>query len=244
MPKKADFTPIYAQIGDFVRQSIESGQYAPGDRLPSEKELTEQFGTTRATVARALQKLVYEGLVQRRPGSGSFVRQADLNIPLETTRIRSFDEQMASSGERVSYRLIGFRAESCRSACEALGLAAEDTYLLERLRLVNDAPLSLERRYMSKTIGDRLSVRELNTMSIHRILAEVLQDPVVHIHGNIRVGSATPEIAELLEITRGSPLLIRDYVLSNAASRPLIYGESVYKEQFRIPYQVHQVEGK
>lgn len=242
MPKATDFKPIYAQVGDFVRHGIESGQYMPGDRLPSEKELTEQFRTTRATVARALQKLVYEGLIERRPGSGSFVRQSDLNIPLETTRIRSFDEQMASAGDRVSYRLVSFRAVACRRACEALSLEADEVYLLERIRLVNEAPLSLEKRYMAKEIGDRLSVRELNTMSIHRILDEVLNDPVTHIEGNIRVTSATPEIAELLDVGKGAPLLLRDYVLRNRDNKPLIFGESVYKEQFRIPYQVHQQE--
>ncbi|MEW5421459.1 GntR family transcriptional regulator [Amorphus sp. 3PC139-8] len=242
MPPSSAFTPLYVQIRDFIRNGIESGEFAPGERLPSEKELSSRFKTTRATVARALQELVFEGLVQRRAGSGTFVLQPDLTIPFETTRIRSFDEQVAASGERISYRLLGFGVTDDSRAAAALGEPKGSIYLLERVRLANAVPLSLERRFIPADIGDQLTVSALNTLSIHRILEEVIKQPVAAIEGVIRVGSAGATLSELLNVQQGAPLLIRDYTLCNAEGRALVFGESFYKEQFRIPYQVRQNE--
>ncbi|MBB4302119.1 GntR family transcriptional regulator [Rhodobium orientis] len=242
MATPSKFTPIYAQIRDFIRNGIESGTYGAGERLPSEKELSAQFKTTRATVARALQELVFEGAVERRAGSGTFVVESNLNIPFETTRIRSFDEQVAASGERISYQLVSFRIADEAKVRAALQQKDGGIYLLERLRLVNAVPLSLERRFIPADIADQLTVNALNTLSIHRILAEVVGQPVAAIEGVIRVGLAGETMGDLLHVPPGAPLLIRDYTLKNADGRPLVFGESFYKEQFQVPYQVRQNE--
>jgi GntR family transcriptional regulator of arabinose operon len=63
----------YNQICAQLRQSLRGQQYSPGDKLPSDNELVEQFGVSRPTVARALSQLEAEGLVERRAGSGTFV---------------------------------------------------------------------------------------------------------------------------------------------------------------------------
>jgi GntR family transcriptional regulator of arabinose operon len=63
----------YKRIYRELREAISVGRYGPGDKLPAEVELVEQFGASRPTVGRALAKLESEGLVQRRAGSGTFV---------------------------------------------------------------------------------------------------------------------------------------------------------------------------
>jgi len=66
-------TPKYQQILDHLKQSIASGKYVPWQRLPSEYDLVEKFGTSRVTVNRALRELQLTGLIDRRVGSGSYV---------------------------------------------------------------------------------------------------------------------------------------------------------------------------
>ena len=63
----------YKRIYEELREALTAGRYRPGDKLPAEVELVEQFGASRPTVGRALAKLASEGLVQRRAGSGTFV---------------------------------------------------------------------------------------------------------------------------------------------------------------------------
>ena len=65
--------PRHEQISDWLRQQIENGSYAVDEKLPSEKELGEQFDVSRVTVRRALQTLESEDYIYRRQGLGSFV---------------------------------------------------------------------------------------------------------------------------------------------------------------------------
>ena len=66
-------SPRHRQVFEQLRQGIRTGEYRPGDRLPTETELMEQFSTSRTTVIRAMRDLANEGLLMRRRGSGSFV---------------------------------------------------------------------------------------------------------------------------------------------------------------------------
>lgn len=70
MPK----CPLHRMISEHFREAILSGKFGKGQRLPSEAQLVEQFGTSRPTVARAMRDLQADGLIERRAGSGSYVR--------------------------------------------------------------------------------------------------------------------------------------------------------------------------
>jgi DNA-binding LacI/PurR family transcriptional regulator len=67
----------HVEMREHVERLITTGHYSPGDRLPSENELVTQFKTSRPTVARALRELQYQGLIERRAGSGTYVRRRD-----------------------------------------------------------------------------------------------------------------------------------------------------------------------
>ena len=69
----------HQQILEYVRQAILGGKYSAGDRLPTDGQLMRQFSTSRPTVARAMRDLEMEGYLERRAGSGSFVR-----VPAQT----------------------------------------------------------------------------------------------------------------------------------------------------------------
>lgn len=74
IPERTDSAPKYRLIYSQLRTALRDGTYDPGEKLPSENEMVEQFGASRPTVGRALAQLETEGLVERRPGSGTFVR--------------------------------------------------------------------------------------------------------------------------------------------------------------------------
>src|SRR5580658_2893675 len=68
--------PKYRQIWHSLKIAIESGTYAPGVRLPSEFELVKSYGASRVTVSRALKELQNGGYINRRAGSGTYVRES------------------------------------------------------------------------------------------------------------------------------------------------------------------------
>ena len=86
--------PKYRQVHDALRRQIVSGRLSAGDRLPSEADLGRQFGASRITVGRALRDLQVAGLIERRAGSGSFVRSAR-----RAASARSFGVLMPEAGE-------------------------------------------------------------------------------------------------------------------------------------------------
>src|ERR1700761_390508 len=71
-----DTQKLYQQIARRIAASIEDGRYAPGDRLPSERELADDFGVSRPTIRDAMIALEFQGLVEARQGSGVYVRAA------------------------------------------------------------------------------------------------------------------------------------------------------------------------
>ncbi len=87
--------PIYHQLKTLIREQIESGLWKPGDRIPTEDELCRLYGISRSPVRQALKELVYEGVLVRRPGAGTFVNDlsprpaaADTSIQLMCSDIR------------------------------------------------------------------------------------------------------------------------------------------------------------
>ncbi|WP_068619821.1 GntR family transcriptional regulator [Paenibacillus tuaregi] len=70
-----DRIPLYQQIQDYIRKIINSENLKPGDRIPTEKELMDQFNVSKITVVNALTGLANEKLIDRVPGKGSFVAE-------------------------------------------------------------------------------------------------------------------------------------------------------------------------
>lgn len=237
--------PVYIQIQHEIRRGIQGGDYAAGDRIPSENELAERFETTRATVARALQELVFDGTIVRRAGAGSFVAPGAAAVSLESGRLKSFEEQVAESGETVDYRLVDFSiGPAPTAAASRLRIDPQSkVYRLERLRLIKGVPLSFETRLIPAAIGARIPVKDLSDRSIHHILEVGLGIAIARIEVSVRAGTASLHIAQHLELRKGRPLLIRDNVLVGVDGQPILLGTSFYTEQFKLDYVVHSVAG-
>ncbi|MCX7795153.1 MAG: GntR family transcriptional regulator [bacterium] len=75
-----DFLPIYAKIAEMLRNEIKSGKFKPGAKLPTEEELCRLYNVSRGTIQKALNLLVSEGIISRRRGMGSFVRENSIKI--------------------------------------------------------------------------------------------------------------------------------------------------------------------
>lgn len=99
--------PKYRQLADTLRAAIEQGQYAPGDALPSEPQLSREHGMSRPTVVRAIDLLRRDGLVESQQGRGTFV--VGSRVPTasdELSRLRAwlverYPDRMAEGGSPV-----------------------------------------------------------------------------------------------------------------------------------------------
>jgi GntR family transcriptional regulator len=233
------FTPIYFRIQEGLRRRITSGELKPGDRLPSETELADAFSTTRATVQRALQQLVFEGLIVRKSGSGSFVADPPSVASVIDTRMpHAFEDQVAAHGRPVTYRLLSFKRQKCSAKiAERLKIASsESVWRMERLRLIEDRPVCVEQRYFLDNLGAKVTQTMLERRSAHGFLSAITGERVPTITVSVTAEIASRRIADFLEISEGSAVLIRDNAHHNCAGMVLQWGLSIYRGDIRLNY--------
>ena len=143
MAETVDATPVYMRIRRCIEERIERGAYPTGSMIPSEKDLAEEFGTTRLTIRSAVDELVRRGQIRRVRGKGAFVAQ---KVPAFFERTVGFRESVRASGGEPSVRIL---ARSKRYAgpyyADLFGIAEDDLlYSVRRLNCINGSPVSIE----------------------------------------------------------------------------------------------------
>ena len=123
-------------------------------RLDNQRALARSFGVTLMTLRQALELLERENLIARRHGLGTFV--AAPSIDYDILQLRRFAGDLSAQGEHVTTRMIGTRiAAADRHVTDALGLRARGrAVVLERLRLVDGHPMSLQRSFLPPAVGE------------------------------------------------------------------------------------------
>jgi GntR family transcriptional regulator, arabinose operon transcriptional repressor len=182
-------TPLYQQLYSYVLEEIRGGRLNPGDRVPSEKELAEQFSVSRITSKRALEKLDQDGVIARVRGRGSFVAPAgkDQRVPEALT-------EAGESAHPLSARAIGLILPDFNDA-----YGAELIRTVEACCAEADYPLLLRR-----TLGRRDAEEQALRAFTHMGVAGLVVFPV---HGEFYN-------AELLRLVLDSfPLVLVDRYL-------------------------------
>ncbi|QYR22348.1 substrate-binding domain-containing protein [Paenibacillus sp. sptzw28] len=106
-----DRQPLYIQIQRYFKELISSGKLSAEDKIPSEKELMEQFNVSRITVANALAQLAKEGWIYRIPGRGSFVNKDAQQLSKDLPRVEPRNDDRGAavkSAPLPSRKMIGF----------------------------------------------------------------------------------------------------------------------------------------
>ena len=110
--------PLYQQLYEVLRGNIMRGEWKPGDLIPAESELIEQYGVSRITVRQVLDMLVQEGLIYRQRGRGSFVAHPTVEQVLQ--RLVSFTDDMRQRGFAPNTRILSAACSLRRKTSPAL----------------------------------------------------------------------------------------------------------------------------
>ncbi|WP_236737027.1 GntR family transcriptional regulator [Palleronia pelagia] len=132
-------TPLYRQIADLVTRDIAAGRLLEGERLPPERAMAATHGIAVGTLRKALQELVDQGLIERRQGSGNYVRGVR-----SVGGLYGFFRLETPSGPGLpGAQLISVDRLAKPSDAPDFG-AAPDAHRIRRLRLLDDAPAAVE----------------------------------------------------------------------------------------------------
>jgi GntR family transcriptional regulator len=193
---------LYIQLASQLAQSIRNGRYALNHALPSERMLCESLGVSRVTARKAIERLVEQGLVVRRHGSGNFIAARE---PQGLTQLSSFSEQMRAGGQAPeSQWLLRSSARPNAEERSALELAPTDRVArLQRLRLANGLPVALEHTVLPLSLLPR--PQELQG-SLYAWLEQEGHAPHTA-QQRLRALNADAEQARLLQLPAGAALL-------------------------------------
>jgi GntR family transcriptional regulator len=219
--------PLWAQIEHAIRNQMESGQYPIGSRLPSEPDLCQMFGVSRMTVRQAVQQLVDEGRLVRGRGRGTFVARPPLQREINSQYLDGFFATLTARGHTVSSRVLALdRVAAGETAAAALGLATGvQVYRLERLRLVDGAPVSVQIACLPVLLVPGLERFDFGRHSLYGVLREEYGLQVSAIEQKISARAATPQLAHLMDLPPGSPLLYVEKISRTRGAQPLEFGE-------------------
>ncbi|MFT3663976.1 histidine utilization repressor [Piscinibacter sp.] len=188
-----------------IRQRIADGGWQPGMKLPSERELVQQFGCARMTVHHALRELEDEGLIERRQGSGSYV--ARLHPISNVLRVRDIHEEIAERGHLHVTRVLSVAREKAGAeVAAAMRLRKGSTVFHVRLvHLENGVAIQLEDRHVNPALAPGFMARDFTQVTPSHVLFE--HAPLTEAEQVVEAVLADAEQARALEVPAGSALL-------------------------------------
>jgi GntR family transcriptional regulator len=218
----------HQHVARAIADQINAGRLRPGDRLPSERQLCERFDVSRATVRRALQDLIAEGLVEAQQGRGSFVAGGPLGEPPNT--LSSFTEMGTQRGLRASARVL--RAEVAPAGldeAEAFGIApGSSVFVLERLRLLDGHAVSVDRSRVPLARAPGLVEVDFSSASLYAVMDAAGAGPRRAEYA-LQAVAADPTRAALLGVDPGFPLLHTATRSYDAANSVVELGDMHYR---------------
>jgi GntR family transcriptional regulator len=229
--------PKYLQVRHILRRRL-GRELALGDRLPTEHELMQQFAVSRETVREALRGLEEDGLIRRRRGWGTVVVKLPGTGPDErlTGLVDDFTELKLNTEAEVLSK--GVEALPAEVAALLHMSASEPMYRIRRRRLLESLPLAFHDCYLPLEIGVAIGRLDLNnTTVLHEIsttLGEDIHEDCQHIDASI----ADTEMAEVLNVPAGAPLLIITRVFGIDSHGPIMF----FRAHFRSDRYYYTVQ--
>lgn len=198
--------PAYEQVKAFVKSQITSGAWRPGDAVPSESALQQQFGVSRMTVNRAVKELAVEGLVTRVQGSGTVVAQ--LHRISSTLAVRDIHEEVLARGHTHTSRLVLLQTVPADAAlAQALGVALGGPVFHSQLvHFENEVPIQFEDRHVNPLAAPHYLENDFaSTTPTHYLLEHA---PLTEASYVIEACLPAPHEIKHLAMKRGEPCLV------------------------------------
>lgn len=204
---KTSHIPLYLQLTAQLIHLIEEGVLKPGDKIASERELSETLKVSRITSRLAIQELLKNGLIYREQGRGTFIAESKMR---NVQGFTSFTENMAKLGMKPGAQIL---LQEVVPAEESLARSlhinpGEPALHLVRLRTVDDRPVAIHYAHLPLKICAGLENEELADKSLFTVLRQKYSVYPAWTEAVVEAAAALPEEAHLLGLKPAEPVLI------------------------------------
>ncbi|MFC3040697.1 GntR family transcriptional regulator [Virgibacillus xinjiangensis] len=197
--------PLYIQLKERLEQRITSGSYGP--KIPSEREIMDEFYVSRSTVRQAVAELVKDGVLTRKPGRGTFVALKPIDDWLGS--LSSTTETIERMGMRSGAKLLKSEIiELPDHLQKETGLS--HAFHFKRLRYANHTPMGIENHYYPIELGEKINSYDLNEVTLYDLLETKLGINTFEADQVIKSSTPSREDAKLLGVSRHDSVLVTD----------------------------------
>jgi GntR family transcriptional regulator len=226
-------TPKHRQHSNLLRERIDDGDFTPGDRIPSEAQLGLEHRLSRITVRQALSHLERDGLLERVPGKGTFVRRRESHVE-RPSRLTGFGENVVALGLEPGYRTLA--AEPMRvskAIADCLRAQSGKVFMVKRVLLADGEPIAVHTSYLPLWIvkaapTDAFSVASLDNGSLYQAMAQA-GVRIYRADEIVEPGLANADEAHHLEMEEGALLLRVERTVFDRAGTPIEYVLLAYR---------------
>jgi len=210
-PGTPAFSPLYQQIKVLILQSLQDGEWKPGDVIPSEMELAARFRVSQGTVRKAIDELAAENLVVRRQGKGTFVAtHAEQQVQYRFLRLLPDSGDSSKEGPAQRRIIECKRLRAPADIARALGLRSGDAVLhVRRVLSFQQVPTILEDLWLPAAPFKGLTAERLDSYRgpMYALFETEFGVRMVRAEERIRALAASEPACELLKVKAGEPLL-------------------------------------
>jgi len=223
------FSPLYRQIKNLILQGLASGEWRPGEAIPSEAELAVRFNVSQGTVRKAIDEMAAENLVVRKQGKGTYV--ASHNDPRAFFRFLRVVPNEGGVAVPQSVPLECWRAKAGQEAARILEIPlGASINIVRRLLRFDTKPVVLDEIYLPGEVfqGLTLEVLQDNQDSLYTLFETRFGVRMIRAEERIRAVAADRASAELLTVEEGSPLLSVERVTYTYGDKPVEWRRGLY----------------
>jgi GntR family transcriptional regulator len=223
------FVPAYFQLASILHGEIMNGCLRPGDRVPSENELSEEYGLSRMTARKAISLLAEKGVVRREKGKGTFVSRPSVEGGLFL--IPDFHDEMKMQGLSPDVQLLGVKLlPAGKQPAAMLDIRkGEKVIYLERILGGGGEPLVLDRKYILLDRSQPLLESELGHGSMEDLFADNPQMTPVRADLKLTATNLSKREAQLLNSAKDSPAFCMEQLIFAANEKKIIWGWLIYR---------------
>lgn len=219
--------PLHAQIEEYLRGLIIQKEYQNGDKfLPKEVAMAMQLGVSRNTIRQAINKLVHEGLIERKKGVGTKVATKRISTRLDNWI--SFSKEMRNQGiEVVNYLVNAVLIHPDKEVQKALSIeASKKVWKLEKIRGSKDAKYLYSVSYFHPRIG--ISGGDNFNRPLYELLEQEYDVIVATSKEKLRAIKGDIALAEKLDLDKDMAILRRERLVLDVGDRPVEYNIVFY----------------
>lgn len=229
--------PLYIQLQDIIIKKIEEKKYLPGEAIPSERKMANAYGVNRMTVKRAINKLVEQGYLYRKPGAGTFVKKRDnkkVNIEYQSESGNTgMSHIFREMGIEIFNKVLGTgEVSGSRYLNYKLGLKEnESVWGLHRVRVGDERPIAIEYTYVPKKYFEDIDKFDFTKVSLYDYMEANGHLPINFMQ-NVIVCDANEKVADLLNVKKGSAIFKIEYQVADKDYNIVEYTKSYINPEF------------